>query len=78
MSDPPRPEKADSSTDKPPADDTEADKVVITVGKDVKDAIPPVSFLSLFRFSTRLEIVLDIIGVVAALAAGAAQVFLET
>ena len=35
---------------------------------------PPVSFFSLFRFSTRFEIFLDIIGVICAVAAGAAQV----
>ncbi|KAF8995780.1 ABC transporter type 1, transmembrane domain-containing protein [Cyathus striatus] len=35
--------------------------------------IPPISFLQLFRFSTKFEIMVDIIGLVAAAAAGAAQ-----
>jgi ATP-binding cassette subfamily B (MDR/TAP) protein 1 len=35
---------------------------------------PPISFLQLFRFSTTFELVLDAIGLVAATAAGAAQV----
>ncbi|KDQ06798.1 hypothetical protein BOTBODRAFT_140755 [Botryobasidium botryosum FD-172 SS1] len=37
------------------------------------DATEPVAFLDLFRFSTRKEIVLDIIGLVCAAGAGAAQ-----
>ncbi|KAG2129495.1 P-loop containing nucleoside triphosphate hydrolase protein [Suillus clintonianus] len=36
-------------------------------------SIPPVSFFSLFRFSNSFEITIDIIGVVSAAAAGAAQ-----
>ncbi|KDR82180.1 hypothetical protein GALMADRAFT_240715 [Galerina marginata CBS 339.88] len=34
---------------------------------------PPVSFSQLFRYSTKLEIFLDVIGIVAAIATGAAQ-----
>jgi ATP-binding cassette subfamily B (MDR/TAP) protein 1 len=37
-------------------------------------ATPPISFLQLFRFSTTFELMLDAIGLVAAAAAGAAQV----
>jgi hypothetical protein len=36
--------------------------------------LPPVSFTSLFRFSTRLEIILDFIGIFCAVVSGAAQV----
>jgi ATP-binding cassette subfamily B (MDR/TAP) protein 1 len=36
--------------------------------------VPPVSIFQLFRFSTGFELFLDIIGLVAAAAAGAAQV----
>ena len=36
--------------------------------------VPPVSIFQLFRFSTGFELTLDIIGLVAAAAAGAAQV----
>lgn len=36
--------------------------------------LKPVSFFALFRFSTRLEIFLDIIGIICAVLAGAAQV----
>ncbi|KAG1864868.1 P-loop containing nucleoside triphosphate hydrolase protein [Suillus subluteus] len=37
------------------------------------DTVVPVSFLSLFRYSTRFEIILDICGVICAVAAGASQ-----
>lgn len=37
------------------------------------DQLPPVPFLQLFRFQTRFETTLNIIGLVAAAAAGAAQ-----
>lgn len=51
--------------------DPDDDDVVV----DAKPAqsIQPVSFFSLFRFSTSFEITIDIIGVVCAVAAGAAQ-----
>ncbi|CAE6466675.1 unnamed protein product [Rhizoctonia solani] len=43
--------------------------------KATEDAplIPPVGFTELFRFSTPFELVLDVVGIVAAAAAGAAQ-----
>lgn len=52
---------------------SDPDAVVIDVGRAEED-VSPVSFTRLFRFSTRLEIFLDFIGVVAAVGAGAAQV----
>lgn len=42
-------------------------------GDASKDSLPPVPFFSLFRFQTPLETTLNIIGLVAAAAAGAAQ-----
>lgn len=41
---------------------------------DAAVALQPVSFLSLFRFSTRSEIFLDLIGIFCAVISGAAQV----
>ncbi|KAF9242527.1 P-loop containing nucleoside triphosphate hydrolase protein [Melanogaster broomeanus] len=41
--------------------------------KPVAEAIPSVPFTDLFRYSTRFEIILDVIGLVAAAAAGAAK-----
>ncbi|KXN91894.1 Leptomycin B resistance protein pmd1 [Leucoagaricus sp. SymC.cos] len=41
--------------------------------KEEKPTLPPVSFLSLFRFSTSFDVFLNLIGVVAAAGAGAAQ-----
>uniref|UniRef100_A0A8H8CEK7 P-loop containing nucleoside triphosphate hydrolase protein n=1 Tax=Psilocybe cubensis TaxID=181762 RepID=A0A8H8CEK7_PSICU len=47
---------------------------VNTVGDDEKKPeAPPISFFQLFRYSTKLEIFLNCIGIVAAVAAGAAQ-----
>ncbi|KAI0789769.1 P-loop containing nucleoside triphosphate hydrolase protein [Abortiporus biennis] len=57
------------SIDLPDGSSTEDE--VIPAPKVAK--IKPVSFLELFRFSTRTEVVLDVIGLVAAGAAGAAQ-----
>lgn len=48
-------------------------KVDVPGGEKVAQ-LPPASFFSLFQFSTRLEIVLDIIGLVAAALVGSAQV----
>ncbi|KAG8840235.1 hypothetical protein FRB91_006391, partial [Serendipita sp. 411] len=39
-----------------------------------KDAPPPVSMFQLYRFSTRLEIIFNLIGLVLAIASGATQV----
>lgn len=50
------------------------DLAVETKADDSTPALQPVSFFSLFRFSTRLEIFLDIIGIFCAVAAGATQV----
>jgi ATP-binding cassette subfamily B (MDR/TAP) protein 1 len=54
---------------------SDSDAVVIDVNKEKpsEENIPPVPFTRLFRFSTRLEIFLDFIGIIAALGAGAAQ-----
>lgn len=41
-------------------------------GEDSK-ALGPVAFSALFRFSTRTEIFLDIVGIICAVIAGAAQ-----
>ncbi|KAF9242531.1 P-loop containing nucleoside triphosphate hydrolase protein [Melanogaster broomeanus] len=41
--------------------------------KPVAEAIPSVAFTDLFRYSTRFEIIIDAIGLVAAAAAGAAE-----
>lgn len=56
-------EKHQAAVDETPAKPAQADA-----------ELKPVSFFGLFRFSTRLEIFLDIIGIIAAVAAGAAQV----
>ncbi|OAX42868.1 P-loop containing nucleoside triphosphate hydrolase protein [Rhizopogon vinicolor AM-OR11-026] len=45
--------------------------VEVTVDKSA--VVPPVSFFSLFRYSTSFEISIDIIGAISAVAAGAAQ-----
>lgn len=45
------------------------------VVKAEEPAIQPASFTSLFRFSTKFELFLDAIGLVCAIAAGAAQVW---
>ncbi|KAF9221679.1 P-loop containing nucleoside triphosphate hydrolase protein [Gyrodon lividus] len=47
------------------------DATVVT--KSVVDIIPPVAFTKLFRYSTRFELFIDAIGLIAAAAAGAAQ-----
>jgi hypothetical protein len=43
----------------------------------VESELKPVSFLSLFKFATKTEIALNIVGTIAACAAGAAQVKLN-
>ena len=50
-------------------------KVVVNLpqGEDSK-AFEPVAFSALFRFSTRTEIFLDVVGIICAVIAGAAQV----
>lgn len=45
-----------------------------TEKSDTGSEAPPVSLFTLFRFSTPFELFLDVIGIVAAAAAGAAQV----
>ncbi|EIW81034.1 P-loop containing nucleoside triphosphate hydrolase protein [Coniophora puteana RWD-64-598 SS2] len=57
-----------SSTD----DDEKAGDVEVAVTPKVEQ-LPPVSFTSLFTYSTRFEIAIDLIGIVCAIAAGAAQ-----
>ncbi|KAJ7115594.1 P-loop containing nucleoside triphosphate hydrolase protein [Mycena crocata] len=53
---------------------TDADSLSeVALVKPDEELIPPVSFSQLFRFSTRFELLLDGIGVVAGAAAGAAQ-----
>lgn len=47
--------------------------VILDDGRPRVEEIRPVGFASLFRFSTRLELFLDFIGLIAAAAAGAAQ-----
>lgn len=42
-------------------------------GKPVEEEVPPVSFASMFRFSTKFELFIDFIGLICAAAAGAAQ-----
>ncbi|KAG2156010.1 P-loop containing nucleoside triphosphate hydrolase protein [Suillus bovinus] len=49
------------------------DRDDVAVNAKLAQASPPVSFFSLFQFSTKFEITIDIIGVVCAAAAGAAQ-----
>ncbi|OAX43170.1 P-loop containing nucleoside triphosphate hydrolase protein [Rhizopogon vinicolor AM-OR11-026] len=56
---------------KPSKDEGSPDNVVVTAKAAEKHA--PVPFLSLFRYSTRFEIMLDIVGVICAVGAGAAQ-----
>lgn len=54
---------------------SDPDAVVIDIDKgEPAEKILSVTFTQLFRFSTRLEIFLDFVGVVAAVGAGAAQV----
>lgn len=70
--------KAPGASESPSKDGTLDEKadVKIDVGADtIPDLdLKPVSFTSLFRFSTRLEIFLDIIGIFCAVVSGAAQV----
>ncbi|KAF9242532.1 P-loop containing nucleoside triphosphate hydrolase protein [Melanogaster broomeanus] len=58
--------KKKSSTEQQP-DDVAVDT------KPVVEAIPPVAFTQLFRYSTRFELIIDALGLVAAAGAGAAQ-----
>ncbi|GJJ15592.1 hypothetical protein Clacol_009870 [Clathrus columnatus] len=60
-------EKRSSSPD----DSTEGEAV--TFAAPTTPQLPPVSFTSLFRFATKLEIFLDFLGLIAAACAGAAQ-----
>lgn len=59
------------------ADDKAPVKVEVSKTEDKdekeKDDVQPASFVQLFRFSTKFELLLDAIGLVAAAAAGAAQ-----
>ncbi|KIK80729.1 hypothetical protein PAXRUDRAFT_833366 [Paxillus rubicundulus Ve08.2h10] len=56
---------------KPSLDDHPDDTAVHT--KSHVDAVPPVAFTQLFRYSSRWELIIDAVGLVAAGAAGAAQ-----
>ncbi|TBU45834.1 P-loop containing nucleoside triphosphate hydrolase protein [Dichomitus squalens] len=49
------------------------DAVVEGAGTTPVKQLQPASFLSLFRFSTKFELIIDVIGLVAAAAAGASQ-----
>ncbi|KAI0350350.1 P-loop containing nucleoside triphosphate hydrolase protein [Trametes cingulata] len=51
----------------------EAQDAVLPAPAPAKKEVQPVGFLELFRFSTRKEIIMDCIGLVAAACAGAAQ-----
>jgi ATP-binding cassette, subfamily B (MDR/TAP), member 1 len=44
--------------------------------KDEKETAPPISFFTLFRFASRLEVFLNVLALVAAAGAGTAQPFL--
>ncbi|VDB87190.1 unnamed protein product [Peniophora sp. CBMAI 1063] len=55
----------------PVVEEEKPDAIAIAAGK--ADKVPPVGFTQLFRFSTKFELMLDAIGIVAAIAAGAAQ-----
>ncbi|VDB95413.1 unnamed protein product [Peniophora sp. CBMAI 1063] len=48
-------------------------EVAVVAAGSEDDKLPPVGFAQLFRYSTKTEIVLDGFGIVAAIAAGAAQ-----
>ncbi|KAJ7761539.1 P-loop containing nucleoside triphosphate hydrolase protein [Mycena maculata] len=70
------PQKRGFFSRKPKVDKIEKDTDSETTDVEVEPVEPelsPVSFLELFRFSTTFEIILDIIGLVAAIAAGSAQ-----
>ncbi|KAJ7612414.1 P-loop containing nucleoside triphosphate hydrolase protein [Mycena rosella] len=57
-----------------PKVDSDADSETTDVeAEPVEPPTPPVSFTQLFRFSTRFELTIDAIGLVAAIAAGSAQ-----
>ncbi|KAG2001836.1 multidrug resistance protein 1 [Coprinopsis cinerea AmutBmut pab1-1] len=53
-----------------PDDDAADSKTEV---KPAEPEIPPITFFQLFRFSTKFEIFIDIIGLIASAAAGAAQ-----
>ncbi|KAF9242528.1 P-loop containing nucleoside triphosphate hydrolase protein [Melanogaster broomeanus] len=53
--------------------DEELPDDTVVVAKPLVEDIPPVAFTDLFRYSTRFEILIDAIGLIAAVAAGAAQ-----
>ncbi|KAJ7784493.1 P-loop containing nucleoside triphosphate hydrolase protein [Mycena metata] len=53
--------------------DTASDNTVVDPVAPVEPPAPPISFTQLFRFSTKFELFIDAIGLVAAIAAGAAQ-----
>ncbi|KAL0069818.1 hypothetical protein AAF712_003088 [Marasmius tenuissimus] len=68
------------STDKDSAEDVKKSTVVAAEGKDKDEhgkekekEVEPVSIAELFRYSTKLELIMDAIALVAAAAAGAAQ-----
>ncbi|KAI0830713.1 P-loop containing nucleoside triphosphate hydrolase protein [Trametes gibbosa] len=52
---------------------SESDVVVNLASEPAKVQVQPVSFLQLFRYSTRTEVLLNYIGIFAAICAGAAQ-----
>lgn len=76
MSPDPVVDKVDSSAKGEDREEPTTDQNNPAVKVDVEKVaqIPPVSFFRLFQFSTRLEIFLDIIGLIAAALVGSAQV----
>lgn len=54
--------------------DSETTDVEVEPVEPVEPPTPPVSFTELFRFSTRFELILNAIGLTAAVASGSAQV----
>ncbi|KAF8158859.1 P-loop containing nucleoside triphosphate hydrolase protein [Mycena galopus ATCC 62051] len=53
--------------------ESDSDSETTQVEQPAQPQTPPISFLQLFRFSTKFELTIDAIGLVAAAAAGAAQ-----
>lgn len=65
--------------EKPAEDDGNPEKKAVDVdskGEDPSSAekVPPVSYTQLFRYSTKLELLFDFIGIICAIASGASQV----
>lgn len=65
--------------EKPTGDDGSSEKKAVDVdakGEDPSSAekVPPVGYTQLFRYSTKLELFFDFIGIICAMASGASQV----